>query len=166
MNGTIFYSIGACALGHVLVASTAKGICAILLGDSADELSDELQKRHPRATLARRDACDEAHLDDVTRYLADPTSAGALPVDLQGTEFQRRVWGALQQIPRGTTISYTELASRIGAPQAARAVAGACAANPLAVVVPCHRVVRQDGQLSGFRWGVQRKRALLDLERS
>lgn len=166
MKGTLFYSISTCALGHLLVASTARGICAILLGDSENELLRELQTRHPRAVLAQREASDARHLEAVMGYLTNPQEAGALPVDFQGTEFQQRVWKELQQVPRGTTVSYAELADRIGAPKAARAVAGACAANPLAVVVPCHRVVRQDGQLSGFRWGVERKRALLDLERS
>lgn len=163
-NTQIRFAIGHCFLGTLLVAQSERGICAILFGDSAPELEADLGRRFPRAT---RSAADEAFKLTVARVIAfieAPAKGLDLPLDIQGTVFQQQVWQALQNIPAGHRVSYQEVAERIGSPRAVRAVAGACAANPLAVAVPCHRVVRNDGGLSGYRWGVERKRALLDRE--
>jgi AraC family transcriptional regulator of adaptative response/methylated-DNA-[protein]-cysteine methyltransferase len=161
---TIRYGFGRCSLGKVLVAATNKGLCAISLGDDADELVAELQKRFPKATLVPGGAGFTTWIDSVVRFVEAPGIGLDLPLDLQGTAFQIRVWQALREIRPGDTISYGDLAARLGMPKGARAVANACAANKLAVAVPCHRVVGSDGNLTGYRWGVSRKRRLLDIE--
>ena len=161
----IRFAVGQCTLGAILVAASARGICAILLGDAADALVRDLQDRwFPRAELLGGDAGFERCVAQVVGFVEQPRLGLDLPLDVRGTVFQQRVWQALQKIPAGTTASYGEIAHRIGAPKSVRAVAGACAANALAVAIPCHRVVRSDGGLSGYRWGVARKRALLDRE--
>lgn len=160
----IRFAIGECSLGAILVAASARGICAILLGDDPDALAHDLQDRFPRAELLGGDAGFERWVAQVVGFVEQPRLGLDLPLDVRGTAFQQRVWQALQKIPAGTTASYSEIAQRIGAPKSVRAVAGACAANALAVAIPCHRVVRTDGGLSGYRWGVARKRALLDRE--
>ena len=159
----IRFAIGECSLGAILVAASARGVCAILLGDDADALARDLQDRFPRAELIGGDAGFEQWVAQVVGFVEQPRLGLDLPLDVRGTAFQQRVWQALQEIPAGTTASYTEIAQRIGAPKSVRAVAGACAANALAVAIPCHRVLRNDGGLSGYRWGVARKRALLDI---
>lgn len=162
----IRFAIAQCALGALLVAASTQGVCEIALGDDADALARELQDRFPQARLSGDDADFARLVAQVVGFVEAPRIGLALPLDIRGTAFQQRVWAALRAIPPGQTLSYTELAQRIGAPAAVRAVASACAANTLAVAVPCHRVVRTDGGLSGYRWGVARKRALLDRERS
>ncbi len=161
----VHYAIRGCELGRVLVAATDKGVCAILLGDDERALVADLRRRLPKANMSLADAQFEDTVAAVVRLVDRPAESSDLPLDLQGTSFQRRVWNALRRVPPGRPVSYSELARRIGQPQATRAVAGACAANPAAVVVPCHRVVRKDGSLSGYRWGLERKRRLLELER-
>jgi AraC family transcriptional regulator of adaptative response/methylated-DNA-[protein]-cysteine methyltransferase len=164
VDAEIRFAVGQCSLGSILVAQSAKGVCAILLGDDPDALVRDLQDRFPRATLVGGDVAFEQTVARVIGFVEDPTRGLNLPLDVRGTVFQQRVWAALRQIPVGSTVSYAEIASRIGAPNGARAIAGACGANPLAVAIPCHRVVRTDGSLSGYRWGVQRKKALLARE--
>ena len=162
----IRYAFGSSSLGSVLVAATDRGICAIMLGDERDALADDLARRFPRAQ--RRDD-DDRFADLVARVVAlveDPGRGADLPLDIRGTAFQERVWRALSKIPAGTTVSYAELARSLGAPKSTRAVAAACAKNPVAVAIPCHRVVGSDGSLTGYRWGTDRKRALLDRERA
>jgi AraC family transcriptional regulator of adaptative response/methylated-DNA-[protein]-cysteine methyltransferase len=166
MNGEILFSTGECVLGVVLAAQSERGLCAILLGDDAGRLARDLQRQFPQASLRDAGAQLEPLVSKVARFLAAPATGLDVPLDARGTAFQRRVWNALQEIPPGTTESYTEVARRIDAPQAAKEVGEACAANALAVVIPCHRVVRKDGGLSGYRWGVERKRALLLSERA
>jgi AraC family transcriptional regulator of adaptative response/methylated-DNA-[protein]-cysteine methyltransferase len=163
----IWYSVGRCSLGCVLVASTGRGLCAILLGDTASELVADLKVRFPRAALTKPPAEFAGVVEKVVRLVDNPSRAAGLdlPLNVQGTAFQRRVWEALRQIPAGTTATYAEIAGRLGSPRAARAVAGACAANALAVAIPCHRVVASGGDLAGYRWGVERKRRLLAQER-
>jgi AraC family transcriptional regulator of adaptative response/methylated-DNA-[protein]-cysteine methyltransferase len=163
-NADIRFALGACSLGSILVARSEKGICAILLGDDPEVLARDLQDRFPRANLIGGDAGFEALVARVVGFVEAPRLGLDLPLDLRGTAFQQRVWQALQEIPAGRTASYADIALRIGAPKAVRAVARACASNSLAVAIPCHRVVRNDGVLSGYRWGVERKRALLDRE--
>jgi AraC family transcriptional regulator of adaptative response/methylated-DNA-[protein]-cysteine methyltransferase len=160
----IRFAIGQCSLGSILVAATERGVCAILLGDDPEELAHDLERRFPRARLVGGDAGFEQLVAQVVGVVEQPGLGLELPLDVRGTAFQQRVWQALRAIPVGQTVSYTQLASAIGAPKAVRAVARACAANALAVAIPCHRVVRTDGSLSGYRWGVERKRALLDRE--
>ncbi|GKT26421.1 bifunctional DNA-binding transcriptional regulator/O6-methylguanine-DNA methyltransferase Ada [Acidovorax sp. SUPP3334] len=160
----IRFAVGQCSLGAVLAAASERGLCALLLGDDPDALVRELQDRFPRAELLGADAAFERWMAQVIGFVDAPASTLSLPLDVQGTVFQQRVWTALQAIPPGHTASYAQIAERIGAPRAVRAVAQACAANALAVAIPCHRVVRTDGALSGYRWGVERKRALLDKE--
>lgn len=160
----IRFAIGQCALGALLVAQSERGMCAILLGDEPEALRDDLRQRFPQAELIDGDADTERLLAQVVAFVEAPRLDLDLPLDVRGTAFQQRVWQALRAIPAGSTVSYAELAERIGAPKAVRAVAGACAANALAVAIPCHRVVRSDGGLSGYRWGVERKRALLERE--
>lgn len=157
-------AIGQSSLGLVLVARTARGVSAILLGDDRDTLRSDLQRRFPRATLLEGDDTLGQLTADVISLVEAPSHGLDATLDMRGSEFQCEVWRALREIPAGTTASYTDIANRIGRPRSVRAVAQACAANPLAVVVPCHRVVRRNGQLSGYRWGVERKRALLALE--
>ena len=160
----IEWMTAACSLGRVLVASTARGICAIELGDDDAELLSRLARRFARATLQPAATPDQQTLAAVVALMEQPSSGADLPLDIRGTAFQRRVWAALRDIPAGQRISYGALAERLGAQRGARAVASAVAANPLAVVVPCHRVVGADGRLRGYRWGVERKRELLARE--
>ena len=159
----IRYIIGQCTLGSVLLAGSDGGVCAILLGDDRDTLIHDLQGRFPIATLSHGPEL-EGLLSKVVGFIEVPETSLDLPLDVGGTPFQRRVWRALRQIPCGTTASYREIAARIGSSKSVRAVAQACSANSLAVAIPCHRVVRSDGDLSGYRWGVERKRALLQRE--
>lgn len=160
----IRFAVGECSLGSVLVAQSERGICAILLGGDPDALVRDLQDRFPRASLIGGDGDFEQLVARVVGFIEAPRIGLDLPLDVRGTAFQQRVWQALRQIPPGETATYAEIAARIGSPGAVRAVAGACAANALAVAIPCHRVVRTDGGLSGYRWGVERKRALLEKE--
>jgi AraC family transcriptional regulator of adaptative response/methylated-DNA-[protein]-cysteine methyltransferase len=160
----IRFAVGQSSLGAILVASSAKGVASILLGDDADALVRSLQDRFPKARLIGGDKDYEALVARVVGFIEEPEIGLGLPLDVRGTAFQQRVWQALMDIPVGRTVSYTEIARRLGAPKSARAVAGACAANNLAVAIPCHRVVRNDGALSGYAWGVERKRILLDKE--
>jgi AraC family transcriptional regulator of adaptative response/methylated-DNA-[protein]-cysteine methyltransferase len=162
----IRFAVAECSLGSVLIAQSARGLCAILLGDDPAALVRDLQDRFPRATLVGADAAFERTIARVIGFLETPARGLDLPLDVRGTAFQQRVWQALRAIPAGTTLSYAEIAARIGQPGAARGVAQACAANALAVAIPCHRVVRTDGSLSGYRWGVERKRQLLAKERA
>lgn len=164
-KASIHFALAQCSLGAVLVACSERGVCAILLGDEPQALLDDLQRRFPKATLVGGDADFEAIVAKVLGFIEAPRAGLDLPLDIRGTAFQQRVWQALARIEPGTTASYAEVAASIGAPNAVRAVAGACAANALAVAVPCHRVVRTDGGLSGYRWGVERKRELLARER-
>ncbi|MGO4675517.1 bifunctional DNA-binding transcriptional regulator/O6-methylguanine-DNA methyltransferase Ada [Bosea sp. 2YAB26] len=163
-NEEIRFAIGQTSLGALLVASSKKGVASILLGDDPDELLRDLQDRFPRARLLGADREYEALISRVVGFVENPGLGLDLPLDVRGTAFQRRVWRALQEIPVGARVSYSEIARRIGSPNSVRAVAGACAANTLAVAIPCHRVVRNDGALSGYAWGVERKRTLLDRE--
>lgn len=160
----IRYAIGRCSLGRLLVAATDRGLCAILLGDDADALVADLRERFAAATIMAADRDFAATVQAVIAFVDDPRVGLALPLDLRGTAFQQRVWQALRKVAPGTKTTYTALAERIGRPEAVRAVASAVAANPLAVAVPCHRVIRRDGALAGYRWGVERKRALLARE--
>lgn len=164
VNTVIRFAVGECSLGSILVAQTERGVCAILLGDDPAALVQDLQDRFTHAELVGGDAGFEALVAHVVGFVEAPAIGLDLPLDVRGTAFQQRVWQALREIPVGATESYTEVAERIGAPSAARAVARACAANTLAVAIPCHRVVRRDGGLSGYRWGVERKRMLLERE--
>jgi AraC family transcriptional regulator, regulatory protein of adaptative response / methylated-DNA-[protein]-cysteine methyltransferase len=161
----IRFAVGQCSLGAILVAMSNKGVCAITLGDDPEELVRDLQQRFSKAQLLGGDKDFEQVIAQVVGLIEAPHAGLALPLDIRGTAFQQRVWQALQTIPVGTTVSYTDIANSIGSPHAVRAVAGACAANALAVAIPCHRVVRSDGALSGYRWGIERKRALLKRER-
>jgi len=165
-KAVIRFAIGQCSLGAILVAHSEKGLCAILLDDQPDLLLQQLQDQFPRASLIGADADFEQHVALVIGLIDDPRQGLQLPLDIRGTAFQQRVWQALCDIPPGQTLSYSEVAARIGSPGAVRAVARACAANTLAVAIPCHRVVRQDGQPSGYRWGLERKQALLDKEKA
>jgi len=164
-GATIRFAIGACSLGAILVGATDKGICSILLGDDPEQLARDLQDRFPQAELRGAEAGFEQTIAKVIGLVEAPALGLDLPLDVRGTAFQQRVWQALRAIPCGATVSYAELAARVGVPDGARAVAGACAANPVAVAIPCHRVVRHDGSISGYRWGVERKQALLERER-
>lgn len=160
----IRFAIGQCSLGSILVAATDKGVCAILLGDDPEALVRDLQDRFDRAELVGGDADFEALVARVVGFVEQPRLGHDLPLDVRGTAFQQRVWQALLAIPAGSTASYAQVAEQIGRPGAVRAVARACGANALAVAIPCHRVVRTDGALSGYRWGVERKQALLERE--
>ena len=160
----IRFAVGECSLGSILVARSERGVCAILLGDDPDALTRELQDRFPRATLIGGDAAFEDVVAKAVGLIEAPGTGVELPLDVRGTAFQQRVWRALRDIPPGSTATYREVARRIGAPGAVRAVAHACAANPVAVAIPCHRVVRSDGKLAGYRWGIERKRELLERE--
>lgn len=164
VDARIAFAIAQTSLGALLVARSARGVCAISLGDDPDALLRELQDRFPRAELVGGDPGFERLVAQVVGLIAQPGIGHDLPLDVRGTAFQQRVWQALRRIPPGQTASYADIAARIGSPKAVRAVAQACAANTLAVAIPCHRVVRSDGALSGYRWGVARKRALLERE--
>lgn len=161
----IRFALGQCSLGAVLVAATDRGLCAISLGDDPAALLDELQRRFDRADLVGDDPDFAAHVAQVIGHIDGRGDPLDLPLDIRGTAFQQRVWQALREIPAGTTTTYSALAGALGVPRATRAVAAACAANTLAVAIPCHRVVRNDGALAGYRWGLERKRALLARER-
>jgi AraC family transcriptional regulator of adaptative response/methylated-DNA-[protein]-cysteine methyltransferase len=165
-NTEIRFTLGECSLGSILVASSNRGVCAIFLGDDPDALVSDLQSRFPKASLIDSDNEFEELMAKAVALVEAQTLGLDLPLDIRGTAFQQRVWQALREIPAGSTASYSEIAQRIGAPKSVRAVAQACAANPLAVAIPCHRVVRNDGALSGYRWGIERKRALLEREAS
>jgi AraC family transcriptional regulator of adaptative response/methylated-DNA-[protein]-cysteine methyltransferase len=165
-NTEIRFAVGECSLGAILVAQSARGLCAILIGDDPGLLVRDLQDRFPQADLLGGDHEFEQLVATVVGFVEAPEIGLELPLDIRGTAFQQRVWQALREIPAGKTASYTEIANRIGSPKSVRAVAQACGANALAVAIPCHRVVRSDGALSGYRWGVERKRALLEKEAS
>ena len=160
----IKFAVGKCSLGSILVARSERGVCAIALGDDPERLVRDLQDRFPQANLVGGDAQFEQLVARVVAFVEAPAAGIDLPLDLRGTAFQQRVWQALRRIPPGKTASYADIAKRIGAPRSVRAVAQACAANAIAVAIPCHRVVRRDGALSGYRWGIERKRALLAKE--
>lgn len=164
VNTEIKFAVAQCSLGAILVAASDKGVCAILLGDDPAELVRDVQDRFPKACLIGGDDEFEKLVAQVVGFVETPHAEWELPLDIRGTAFQHRVWQTLRAIPPGETVSYAELARRMGEPKAVRAVAGACAANHLAVAIPCHRVVRTDGSLSGYRWGVERKRVLLERE--
>lgn len=163
-GAVIRFAVGQCSLGAILVAQSQRGICAILLGDDPDLLVRDLQDQFPKAELIGCDGEFEKLVAEVVGFIEVPSIGLHLPLDVQGTAFQERVWRVLREIPLGTTVSYTEIAERIGSPKAVRAVAQACANNHIAVAIPCHRVVRRDGDLAGYRWGVDRKRELLRRE--
>lgn len=163
-DAEIRFAIGECSLGSILVAQSDRGICAIFLGDDTGKLARDLQDRFPRASLIGGDSDFEQLVTKVVGLIEAPDIGLDLPLDIRGTAFQQRVWQALREIPVGETASYADIAEHIGSPKAVRAVAQACATNALAVAIPCHRVVRNDGALSGYRWGVERKRALLEKE--
>ena len=165
-GNVIRFAVGECSLGAILVAATDKGVCAIELGDDPDALVRELQDRFPKARLVGGDAAFEQLVARVVGFVEAPAHGLDLPLDIRGTSFQQRVWKALRAIPAGSTATYSEIARRIGRPRAVRAVAQACATNALAVAIPCHRVVRMDGAMAGYRWGVARKRALLAREKA
>jgi AraC family transcriptional regulator of adaptative response/methylated-DNA-[protein]-cysteine methyltransferase len=160
----IRFAIGQCSLGAILVAATGKGLCAILLGDDPDQLARDLQDRFPHAALRGDDPAFASTVALVVGFVEAPAIGLDLPLDIRGTAFQQRVWQALREIPPGQTASYADVARKLGQPRAVRAVAQACGANALAVAIPCHRVVKSDGSLSGYHWGVQRKQALLERE--
>ncbi len=160
----IHFAVGECSLGSILVARSERGVCAILLGNDPDVLARDLQDRFPGANLTGENSEFEQLISKVVGFVEAPAIGLDLPLDIRGTAFQRRVWQALQEIPPGATESYTSIASRIGSPKSVRAVAQACGANALAVAIPCHRVIRSDGGLSGYRWGVERKQSLLARE--
>ena len=153
---------GTSSLGVLLLAASAQGLCALLLGDDLETLERDLARRFP-GQLQRDEGLMPA-LEHTLRYLDNPLTVLDLPLDLSGSVFQQRVWEALRQIPLGQTVSYQQIARQLGQPKAFRAVANACGANPLAIIVPCHRVLRQDGSLGGYRWGLERKRQLLERE--
>jgi AraC family transcriptional regulator of adaptative response/methylated-DNA-[protein]-cysteine methyltransferase len=157
------YAIASTRIGIMFLAATDQGICSIRFGDSTADLERELRTEYPKAEIARSDRKLGEQVKAV-RAIIQGDSTAALPLDIQATAFQRRVWEALRAIPRGATKSYSKIAADIGHPKAARAVARACATNPVAVAIPCHRVVREDGSMGGYRWGVERKKKLLALE--
>jgi AraC family transcriptional regulator, regulatory protein of adaptative response / methylated-DNA-[protein]-cysteine methyltransferase len=161
---TISFALDKCSLGTVLVAQSEKGICAVLLGDEQQYLLDDLKRRFPKATHIAGDSNFQKTVARIIGVIEKPQLTLNLPLDIRGTVFQQHVWQALQQIPAGETRSYSDIAEAIGSPKAVRAVAGACAANAIAVLIPCHRVVRNDGNLSGYRWGIERKQKLLQTE--
>ncbi len=165
-NVVVRYAITECSLGFILVATTAKGVCAILMGDAPEPLARDLARRFQKAQLIGGDAAFGETVAAVVDFVEAPGRSFPLPLDIRGTAFQEQVWRALQAIPPGQTASYGEIAAKLGRPQAVRAVAGACAQNPLAVAIPCHRAVRADGGLAGYRWGLARKETLLAREAS
>ena len=163
-NTAIHFSVGECSLGSILVARSERGVCAIFLGDEPEALLHDLEDRFPQAELIGGDEAFETFVAKVVAFVEAPQTGLDLPLDVRGTAFQQRVWRALQAIPAGKTVSYAEVAKRIGAPKAVRAVANACATNAIAVAIPCHRVVQKNGTISGYRWGIERKRKLLKRE--
>jgi len=158
------YATGECALGQVLIARSVEGVCAILIGADHDELKADLAARFPQATLVANEAVVHDDLAKVKRFVDTPSEGLQLTLDMRGTPLQRRVWEKLRTIPVGRTVTYTELARWISPLASARVVAGACAANPIALAIPCHRVVRTDGDPAGYRWGIERKRELIRKE--
>jgi AraC family transcriptional regulator of adaptative response/methylated-DNA-[protein]-cysteine methyltransferase len=160
----IFFTIGECSLGPVLVAQSVRGVCSILIGEDPTRLARDLRHQFPKANLVARENDQEELVAQVAGLIEKPGAGLDLPLDVRGTAFQQLVWDALQRIPPGSTATYKDIARQIGTPGAVRAVARACGANALAVAIPCHRVIRNDGTLSGYRWGVERKRALLARE--
>jgi AraC family transcriptional regulator of adaptative response/methylated-DNA-[protein]-cysteine methyltransferase len=162
----IDYTIEQSPLGRLLLGSTARGICSVMFGDDQEKLLDNLKSEFPRAEVVRNDEQLRSQVQVLLECLTGQTPHTELPLDVQGTAFQMLVWEELRRIPRGRTVSYKELATRIGRPTAYRAVANACGSNPVAVLTPCHRVVRKNGELGGYRWGIERKRVLLEKERS
>ncbi|WP_213807256.1 methylated-DNA--[protein]-cysteine S-methyltransferase [Granulicella sp. dw_53] len=163
-DAKIFFAIGECSLGSILVAQSDKGVCSILIGDDPALLMRDLEDHFPNANLIGNQSGYERLVARIVGLIERPSVGLDLPLDIRGTAFQQRVWKALQEIPLGSTATYAAIAQKIGMPKAARAVAQACGANALAVAIPCHRVIRNDGTLSGYRWGVERKRALLEIE--
>ena len=163
-NEELEYGFFPSSLGTLLVAQSKKGVCAILIGSTRAPLMADLKRRFPSAILNRGGATLTARAKIIANLIDKPKSNPILPLDIRGTDFQKRVWRALCQIPPGKTASYADIARKINAPKAMRAVAGACAANPLSIVIPCHRVVRSDGALSGYYWGIPRKQKLLEIE--
>jgi AraC family transcriptional regulator of adaptative response/methylated-DNA-[protein]-cysteine methyltransferase len=159
------YTIASSPLGRMMIAATSQGICSIAFADSDEELQQGLMREFPFATRRRDDPAMSSHRDHLLRLIAGQAPHSQLPLDIRATAFQRRVWEALQKIPRGQTRSYSAIAKKIGMPNATRAVARACATNPVAIAIPCHRVVRQDGNLAGYRWGLDRKQQLLTMEK-
>ena len=164
-NTVIRFALGECSLGSILVASSEHGVCAIFLGDNPEKLLQDLQNTFSNADIMGADRDYERLVAKVVGFVETPAIGLDLPLDIRGTAFQQRVWQALREIPAGKTLSYSQLAQKIGKPKAVRAVASACAANKIAVAIPCHRVVRMDGAISGYRWGLARKASLLDKER-
>lgn len=161
----ICFSVAICHLGCVAVAATSRGLCMIALGNERENLEKRVRDRFPSAALEETEVAFSAMVRQVVQLIGSPQRPWDLPLDIHGTAFQRKVWNALRRIPVGDTATYTEIAEAIGQPNASRAVARACATNPLAIAIPCHRVVRKDGSLSGYRWGIERKRQLLEEER-
>ena len=161
----ITYGLANCFLGWVIVAASERGICAIEFGDDPDILPDQIQTRFPKSQLKKADIGFESLIKEVVDFIKAPDDKFQLPLDIQGTAFQQRVWNVLRQIKPGKTLSYSDVANKIGNPKAVRAVASACASNKLAVVIPCHRVISKDGKVSGYRWGTDRKKKLLDSEK-
>jgi AraC family transcriptional regulator of adaptative response/methylated-DNA-[protein]-cysteine methyltransferase len=161
---SIRFAVDECSLGSILVAATKKGVCAISLGDDPETLVHELQDHFPRAIFIGGDAKFKKIVAQVVGFVESPSTELDLPLDIRGTVFQIRVWQALRKIPLGSTVSYTKIARQIGSPKAVRAVASACASNTIAIAIPCHRVIRSDGNLSGYRWGVDRQRTLIERE--
>ncbi len=164
-NVQIRFALGECSLGAILVAATDKGVCSIELGDDPEQMVQDFQDRFPKAELVGADTPFEALVAQVVGFVDSPVGDLDLPLDIRGTAFQERVWAALRQIPTGVTASYADIARAIGQPQAVRAVASACANNKIAIAIPCHRVIRTDGNVSGYRWGVERKKTLLEREK-
>lgn len=160
----IDYYVSATPLGQLLVAGTNQGVSAVYLGDAGAPLETTLRRQYPQAQIRRNAASVERWMRPLVKHLSGGGAKAALPLDLRATPFERQVWSELQKIPSGTVRSYSEISRRIGRPRAARAVANACAKNPISILIPCHRVVREDGSLGGYRWGMARKRALLEQE--
>ena len=165
-GATIRFAVGTCTLGSILIATTERGVCALTLGDDPHALVRDLQDRFPKAELIGDDPAFEEHVARVVGWLDAPQRRLDLPLDVKGTAFQCRVWDALRKLPVGHTATYSEIAQAMGAPRSVRAVATACASNPVALAIPCHRVIRSDGSLAGYAWGIERKEALLELERT
>lgn len=164
-NEVLTVAFGRSSLGDILIAASTKGIAAILIGDERDKLASDLKTIFPQAEFIAADRDFENKVTAIVDLVEQPKQTLNLPLDIRGTAFQQRVWKALRAIPLGVTATYTDIAQKIGDPKAVRAVARACATNPLALAVPCHRVVRADGNLAGYRWGVERKRTLIERER-
>lgn len=164
LKNKIYFSLSDCSLGLILVAKSNRGICAVTLGDNQNELLEDLRYKFPHHSVVEmKSECSQAILD-VIHLLDKPSTKFQHELDIHGTVFQQRVWQALQEIPLGETVSYTDIAIKIGSPKSVRAVAQACGANKLAIIIPCHRVIKRDGSLSGYRWGVERKKWLLERE--